>query len=30
MTLTLIILGGYGLLAYLALPEFWTNYEHQR
>jgi hypothetical protein len=28
--LTLIILGGYGLLAYLVLPGFWTHYEHQR
>ena len=28
--LTLVILGGYGLLAYLVLPEFWTHYEHQR
>ena len=27
---TLVILGGYGLLAYLVLPEFWTHYEHQR
>jgi hypothetical protein len=30
MMLTLVILGGYGLLAYLVLPEFWTHYEHQR
>ena len=28
--LTLVILGGYGLLAYLVLPGFWTHYEHQR
>jgi hypothetical protein len=28
--LALVILGGYGLLAYLVLPEFWTHYEHQR
>jgi hypothetical protein len=28
--LTLMILGGYGLLAYLVLPGFWTHYEHQR
>ena len=27
--LTLVILGGYGLLAYLVLPAFWTHYEHQ-
>jgi LssY-like putative type I secretion system component LssY len=27
--LTLVILGGYGLLAYLVLPGFWTHYEHQ-
>ena len=27
---TLVILGGYGLLAYLVLPWFWTHYEHQR
>jgi len=28
-TLTLVILGGYGLLAYLVLPGLWTQYEHQ-
>ena len=28
--LTLVILGGYALLAYLVLPGFWTHYEHQR
>ena len=28
--LALVILGGYGLLAYLVLPGFWTHYEHQR
>ena len=28
--LVLVILGGYGLLAYLVLPGFWTHYEHQR
>jgi hypothetical protein len=28
--LALVILGGYGLLAYLVLPEFWTHYGHQR
>ena len=30
LLLTLVILGGYGLLAYLVLPVFWTHYEHQR
>ena len=30
MTLTLFILAGYGLIAYLVLPGFWTHYEHQR
>ena len=30
MMLALVILGGYGLLAYLVLPELWTHYEHQR
>jgi len=29
-TLTLIILLGYGLLAYLILPGLWTHYEHQK
>jgi hypothetical protein len=29
-TLTLLILGGYGLLAYLILPGLWTHYEHQK
>ncbi|XIA65488.1 LssY C-terminal domain-containing protein [Bradyrhizobium sp. TZ2] len=29
-TLALFILGGYGLLAYIMLPLFWTHYEHQR
>src|SRR3979490_1599660 len=29
-TLILFILGGYGLLAYIVLPELWTHYEHQR
>jgi LssY C-terminus len=28
--LTLVTLIGYGLLAYLVLPGFWTHYEHQR
>jgi len=28
--LTLLTLGGYGLLAYLILPALWTHYEHQR
>ncbi len=28
--LTLVILGGYALLAYLVLPGVWTHYEHQR
>ena len=28
--LALVILGGYGLLAYLVLPGLWTHYEHQR
>lgn len=28
--LALVILGGYGLLAYLILPGAWTHYEHQR
>ena len=28
--LTLFILVGYGLIAYLVLPGFWTHYEHQR
>src|SRR5436190_16935976 len=27
---TLVILGGYALLAYLVLPGSWTHYEHQR
>ena len=30
LLLTLVILGGYGLIAYLVLPGFWTHYEHQR
>ena len=30
LLLTLVILGGYGLLAYFMLPLFWTHYEHQR
>jgi hypothetical protein len=29
-TLILFILCGYGLLAYILLPELWTHYEHQR
>ena len=29
-TLILFILCGYGLLAYIVLPELWTHYEHQR
>jgi LssY C-terminus len=29
-TLVLFILCGYGLLAYILLPELWTHYEHQR
>ena len=29
-TLTLFILCGYGLLAYIVLPGLWTHYEHQR
>src|SRR6059058_4222713 len=29
-TLTLLMLGGYGLLAYLVLPGLCTHYEHQR
>ena len=28
--LTVLMLGGYGLLAYLVLPGLWTHYEHQR
>ena len=30
VTLTLFILCGYGLLAYLILPGLWTHYEHQK
>lgn len=30
LTLTLVILTGYGMIAYLVLPGFWTHYEHQR
>jgi hypothetical protein len=30
LTLTLFILCGYGLLAYILLPGLWTHYEHQR
>jgi hypothetical protein len=30
LMLTLFILVGYGLIAYLVLPGFWTHYEHQR
>ena len=30
MTLTLFILCGYGLLAYLILPGLWTHHEHQK
>src|SRR5260221_10209584 len=29
-TLILFILCGYGLLAYIVLPELWTHYEHQK
>ena len=28
--LSLVVLGGYGLLAYLILPGLWTHYEHQK
>jgi hypothetical protein len=30
LTLTLFVLCGYGLLAYLILPGLWTHYEHQK
>jgi LssY C-terminus len=30
LLITVIVLGGYALLAYVALPSAWTHYEHQR
>ncbi|GEO16311.1 LssY C-terminal domain-containing protein [Microvirga aerophila] len=30
LLITVILIGGYALLAYVALPSVWTHYEHQR